>query len=153
MTSKSDKHSKQNKILNVENGCGADCCCGLCTSDNRYPNKLPPGTCFLRFAKPGTVKGNMTEWGKRQQKSKTEIAKRWIHASCGRKHFTLKQITKYSYICSLHFIDPIEENPDPLIATLQLRGNAEKESRQVEQHRSRVQKVVIIFHGVVNMCT
>ena len=93
------------------------CCYALCTSDNRYPNKLPPGTCFLPFAKPGTIKDNMTEWEKRQQKSKTERAKRWIHA-CGRKHFTLvKQITKYSYICSLHFIDPIEENPDPIIAT------------------------------------
>ena len=94
------------------------CCYAQCTSDNRYLNKLPPGTCFLPFAKPGTIKDNMKEWEKRQQRSKTERAKHWIHA-CGRKHFTLvKQITKYSYICSLHFNDPSEENPDPIIATL-----------------------------------
>ena len=48
------------------------CCYGLCTSDNRYPNKLPSGTCFLPFAKPGTIKDNMTEWEKRQHYSVTE---------------------------------------------------------------------------------
>ena len=40
-----------------------------------------------------------------------------MHA-CGRKEFSLlEQIKKDTYICSLHFIDPIEENPDPVIAT------------------------------------
>ena len=90
--------------------------------------------------------------GKTTAKVKNRESKTLDRCS-GRKHFiSIKQITKYSYICSLHFIDSIEEDPDPIIVTLQLRENAEKESRQVE-HQSRVQKVVIIFHGVVNMCT
>ena len=49
----------------------------------------------------------MDDWEKRQQHEKLEKAKRWIHAS-GRKD---------TYICSLHFMEPIEEIPDPIIAT------------------------------------
>ena len=48
-------------------------------------------------------------------------AKRWLYL-CGRKYFTkLKQITKDTYICSLHFVGnegPTDENPEPILATL-----------------------------------
>ena len=65
---------------------------------------------FLCFAK---IKDGMIE----QQDTKTEKAERWLHA-CGRKDFSLlEQIKKYTYISSLHFIHPIEENPDQIIAT------------------------------------
>lgn len=78
---------------------------------------MSPGTVFYPFAKPGKVKEGMTAWEVKRQKKKTERARRWIHA-CGRFDFTdVAQITKHTYICSLHFIEPIEENPDPIIAT------------------------------------
>ena len=59
----------------------------------------------------------MTDWEINKQNIKTERAKRWSHA-CGRKDFhSLAQITEDTYICSLHFVEPIEENPDPMLAT------------------------------------
>ena len=36
------------------------CCWGVCNSDSRYSERLPPETSFLRFPKPGKVKDNMT---------------------------------------------------------------------------------------------
>ena len=97
------------------------CCYGLCTSDSRYPEKLPEGTKFYfkfyPFTKPGYIKETMTNWEKEKQNQRTEKARRWLNA-CGRKDFnSIEQITKHTYICSLHFIDPIEENPDPVHAT------------------------------------
>ena len=97
------------------------CCYGLCTSDSRYPEKLPEGTKFYfkfyPFTKPGYIKETMTNWEKEKQNQRTEKARRWLKA-CGRKDFnSIEQITKHTYICSLHFIDPIEENPDPVHAT------------------------------------
>ena len=45
------------------------------------------------------------------------MAKRWIHA-CGKKDFhSVRQITKNTFICQLHFDEPIGDNPDPIIAT------------------------------------
>ena len=93
------------------------CCYGICASDSRYPGKMPDGTYFLPFAKPGKVKEGMTKWKRDFQAQRTEKAKRWIHA-CGRKDFhSVSQITKDTYIGSLHFVEPIGDNPDPIIAT------------------------------------
>ena len=82
---------------------------------------MPDGTVFLPFSKPGRHREGMTKWELEQAKIKTERAKRWLHA-CGRKDFSkLEQITKDTYICSLHFFNgqgPTEENPDPVLATL-----------------------------------
>ena len=59
----------------------------------------------------------MTNWDISKQNAKTEKARRWLNA-CGRKDFnSLTQITKDTYICSIYFVDPIEENPDPIHAT------------------------------------
>ena len=63
------------------------CCSGLCTSDSRYPDKLPHGTYFISFTKPGIIRSGMDDWEKRQQHEKLEKAKRWIHAP-GRKDIT-----------------------------------------------------------------
>lgn len=98
--------------LKAENGHDSLCIWAL-----YVVKKLPPGTHFIRFAKPGKIKNEMTAWEINRENTKTEKAKRWLHA-CGRQNFSLlEQITKDTYICSLHFIDPIEENPDPIIAT------------------------------------
>ena len=102
-------------------GATKHCCWGTCKSDSRYPDKLPEGTVFIRFAKPGNIKDSMTEWEKRQQIEKSTKAKRWQHA-CGRRDFDrLDQITKDTYICSLHFVErtgPTVDNPDPFAARL-----------------------------------
>ena len=87
---------------------------------------MPDGTYFLPFAKPGKVKEGMTKWEKDFQAQKTEKAKRWIHA-CGRKDFnSVTQITKNTFICSLHFHEPIDDNPDPIIATSSIERIASK---------------------------
>lgn len=97
------------------------CCWGICKSDSRYPERMPSGTTFIRFAKPGKIREHMTDWEKQKANQQTVAAKRWMHA-CGRKDFSkLEQITKDTYICSLHFINgkgPTENNPDPILASL-----------------------------------
>ena len=116
------------------------CCYGLCTSDSRYPDRLPPETKFFPFAKPGVIKDGMTAFEKKKENMKSQRAKKWIHAS-GRKEFTsLSQITKDTYICSLHFIDPIEENPHPIIATSSSVGKSRK--RKLRKQESVSPKIL-----------
>lgn len=97
------------------------CCWGICKSDSRYPERMPSGTTFIRFAKPGKIREHMTDWEKQKANQQTVAAKCWMHA-CGRKDFSkLEQITKDTCICSLHFINekgPTENNPDPILASL-----------------------------------
>eukprot|EP00794_Sanderia_malayensis_P010599 gene10599-11720_t len=111
------------------------CCWGVCKSDTRYPDRMPEGTTFFPFAKPGRFREGMTKWEQDQAKKKTERAKRWLHA-CGRKDFSnIKQITKDTYICSLHFanaLGPTEEHPDPVLATLTKK---EAESRMKRKRK------------------
>ncbi len=97
------------------------CCWGICKSDSRRPKEMPDGTSFISFAKPGKIRDGMTEWEIGQAKLKMEKAKRWLYL-CGRKDFCkVDQITKDTYICSLHFDGskgPTEEHPDPILDTL-----------------------------------
>lgn len=78
-------------------GATKHCSWGICPSDSRYPDKLPPETFFIRFAKPGKVKESMTDWKKQQEMQKTLKAKWWIH-TCGRKDFSTEYIKKDTYI-------------------------------------------------------
>ncbi|KAK7909478.1 hypothetical protein WMY93_014162 [Mugilogobius chulae] len=79
------------------------CCWGLCNSDSRYPERLPEGTFFISFPKPGKIRDNMTQWEREQANVKTEKATRWQYL-CGRADFqSLERITSSTYICSLHF--------------------------------------------------
>ena len=98
------------------------------------PLGLPPGTRFLPFAMPRVIKDGLTDFLREKENEKNERAKRWVHA-CGRKDFiSVNQITKDTYICSLHFIDPIEENPDPVIATSSsVRKPRKRKMRQQEE--------------------
>lgn len=100
-------------------------CWGKCNSDSRYPERLPKETYFIRFPKPGRIRDNMTEWEKNQAKLKTEKAKRWQYL-CGRKDFqNLKQITKDTYICSLHFVGgkgPEGKDAEPDVGNANSRG-------------------------------
>lgn len=97
------------------------CCWGLCNSDSRYPERLPEGTFFIRFPKPGKDSDGMTQWQREQAKLKTEKAKRWQFL-CGRSDFqNIDKITRDTYICSLHFVGgkgPTSENDEPILATL-----------------------------------
>ena len=81
---------------------------------------MPEGTHFTRFAKVRKVKDGMTEWEKNKQNELTEKEKKWVHA-CDRKTFTIKKITKDTYICSLSFAgrnDATEEDLDQINASL-----------------------------------
>ena len=82
---------------------------------------MPEGTKFFPFPKPGKIRQDSTEWEKSQAKLKTEKARRWQYL-CGRKDFSRpEQITKDTYICSLHFAEssgPTDEHPEPLLACL-----------------------------------
>ena len=81
---------------------------------------MPEGTHFTRFAKVRKVKDGMTEWEKNKQNELTEKEKKWVHA-CDRKSFTIKKITKDTYICSLSFAgrnDATEEDLDHINASL-----------------------------------
>ena len=116
------------------------CCWGKCNSDSRYPDKLPEGTHFIRFPKPGIVRDNMNEWERNQAKLKTEKAKRWQFL-CGRKDFQkLKQIKKDTYICSLHFVGgkgPGDLNAEPILATLTPEECEKRRNRKRKPPRPR----------------
>ena len=92
----------------------------LCKSNSYYPESIPVGTHFIRFAIAGKVKNGMTEWEKNKQNELTEKAKKWVH-SCGRKRFTIDKISKDTYSCLLSFVGgngPTEEDPDPINSAL-----------------------------------
>lgn len=62
------------------------------------------GVFFISFPKPGRH---------------LEKCQRWVQA-CNRAGFTVRKVTKDTYICSLHFVGgkgPTIENPDPIPAT------------------------------------
>ena len=108
------------------------CCWGLCKSDSRFPDRLPGGTTFLRFPKPGKIRENMSEWEKLKARRDMEKAKCCIHA-CGRKDFTkVEQIKKDTYICSIHFVDgkPTEANPEPMFGHLTEREQTARMKRR-----------------------
>ena len=87
-----------------KSGATKHCSWGICLSDSRYTDKLPPATFFIRFPKPGKVKESMTDWEKKKEMEKTLKAKKWLHA-CGREAFSrTKHIKKDTYMCSLHFV-------------------------------------------------
>ena len=81
------------------------CSWGLCNSDSRYgPNgkrsrEDMTNVKFYSFPKP---------------KTNLEKCKQWIKA-CGRKYFTVDNITRSSYVCSKHFYEgkPTEAYPNP----------------------------------------
>ena len=51
-------------------GATKHCSWGFCKSDSRYPEKLPAGTFFIRFAKPGRIKDGLTSRKRRENLTK-----------------------------------------------------------------------------------
>ena len=74
----------------VKEGSTKHCCWGNCKNDSRYPDKLPSGTYFIIFPKPGKVKESMNQWEKEREYVK---AKKWVRA-CAREGFSIKNILK-----------------------------------------------------------
>ena len=86
--------------------------------DSRYFEKSPSGTYFIHFPKQERIKYKMTEWEKGLEKQKAECRK-WVYA-CGRKDFTVHDVKKDTCICPIHVVGnhgPIDETPDPILAT------------------------------------
>ncbi|KAL3873450.1 hypothetical protein ACJMK2_036566 [Sinanodonta woodiana] len=78
------------------------CCYGSCRSDSRYQKD---GVWFIGF-------GN----GFPKPDKEKERCMLWVH-NCGRRDFTIKNVTKDTYICSLHFVGgngPTKAHPDPV---------------------------------------
>ena len=102
------------------------CAWGLCNSDSRYdeygkrPRLDMAGVKFFRFPKLATD---------------PQSCKDWVNA-CGRKNFTVKDVTNNMYVCSKHFHDnkPTENFPCPRPA-LQSIGYKEKPSRKLPRKR------------------
>ena len=71
---------------------------------------------------------------------------RWQYL-CGRKDFTkLEQITKDTYICSLHFIGskgPTDDNPEPILATLTPEERDMRQARKRKAPRERGERPVV----------
>ena len=117
----------------IRRGGTKHCCWGKCNSDSRYPERLPEGTYFIRFPKPGKITETMTDWEKEQARLKTEKAKRWQYL-CGRSDFqTIEKITKDTYICSIHFVGgkgPTSDNDEPILATLTPEESLKRQQRK-----------------------
>ncbi|XP_076110548.1 uncharacterized protein LOC143079205 isoform X1 [Mytilus galloprovincialis] len=99
-----------------------NCMYGVCKSDSRYLERLAEKDVhFIPFPKP------------LRNRVKCE---RWIRA-CGRPDLNVEKVTKYSYICSLHFVrgnGPTEEYPDPIPAGA---CEAEKENFMLQNRKRR----------------
>ena len=105
------------------------CCWGKCTSDSRYPDRLPKSLqemqkigkkIFIPFPKPSQG---------------VERCQRWINA-CSRRYFTVKNITRNTYVCALHWPGeqgPTEEFPDPLKANLTAKEWMNEQADQRER--------------------
>ena len=89
----------------VGRGATRHCCYGVCNSDSRYADREHmQGVTWLIFPKPHLD---------------AEKCQRWV-AACSRENFTTDKVTKWTYICSKHFVGghgPTEEHTDPIPAT------------------------------------
>ena len=107
-------------------GATKHCCYGNCKSDSRYSNREDMrDVSFIRFPKPHL---------------NFEKCQKWIYA-CGRQGFSVDNIKKDTYICSLHFVDkkgPTDEHPDPIPATY-----TREQVRSWLTNRSKKEKMVV----------
>ena len=86
-------------------GATKHCAYGTCKSDSRYPDRPEmEGVFFIRFP---------------QSKKDPEKCMRWANA-CSRQNFSVENVKKDTYICSLHFVGgkgPTTDHPHPIPAT------------------------------------
>jgi len=124
------------------------CCWGKCKSDSRYPDKLPKSLkelkesgkkFFILFPKPS---------------QDIEKCKRWLVA-CSREFFTVKNITRNTYICALHWPGekgPTAEFPDPLKASLSPAQASRARAPKRKAPKSRAEPVAKIEKLVNEKC-
>ena len=124
------------------------CCWGKCKSDSRYPDKLPKSLkelkesgkkFFIPFPKPS---------------QDIEKCKRWLVA-CSREFFTVKNITRNTYICALHWPGekgPTAEFPDPLKASLSPAQERRARAPRRKAPKSRAEPVAKIEKLVNEKC-
>uniref|UniRef100_A0A8C6SJG8 THAP-type domain-containing protein n=2 Tax=Neogobius melanostomus TaxID=47308 RepID=A0A8C6SJG8_9GOBI len=104
------------------------CCFGVCRSDSRYGHRdHMKGVVFIPFPKPRRA---------------LEKCERWVRA-CKREGFKAENVTKDTYICSLHFVGgkgPTLENPDPIpaTATVQEERKARKRKAPIPRNEDTV---------------
>ncbi|XP_077996416.1 uncharacterized protein LOC144449712 [Glandiceps talaboti] len=100
------------------------CCYGVCRSDSRYSDRdHMKDVFFIPFPKPT---------------KDFEKCRRWTK-SCRRDNFGPENVSKDTYICSLHFIGgsgPTDLNPDPIPAVFSPE-QAEKISRKRKAPKPR----------------
>lgn len=95
----------ENKTQKGKRGATRHCCYGLCRSDSRYQDRdHMKNITWIKFPKPHRDR---------------ERCEKWVHA-CGRVNFTVKNVNKWTYICSKHFVGgngPTPDSPDPIPAS------------------------------------
>ena len=93
---------------------------------------------------------DLTEWEKNKQNEFTEKVKKWEHV-CGRKGFTIDNVTKDAYICLLYFVGgngSTEEDPDPinvLLGECELVRKKNKKKRRRPLERDLISRLIISY--------
>ena len=108
------------------------CCWGECKSDSRYQEKLDEAL------KQMTAEGRKPFIPFPKPSQGLEKCQRWI-AACSRENFTVKNITRNTYICALHWPGkqgPTPEHLDPLKANFTKR-EIEKASKSKRKPPTR----------------
>ena len=112
------------------------CCWGECKSDSRFPHLLHPALKKrLQEGKPIFLPFPKKSQG-------LERCLRWVNA-CGRgKDFTVDKVTKYTYICYLHWpgeAGPTKEFDVPLKATLKSKEVLKATNQSGKRHLREMQ--------------
>lgn len=85
------------------------------------------GITFIQFPDPSMEKAK---------------AERWI-AACRRENFTINSITRWTYMCNKHFVDPsgpTRQNPDPVPASM---SKAEADNLRKRQRKSKPRPAIL----------
>jgi hypothetical protein len=107
MADNGESSEKQNFVGEKKKSHGAtrNCSYRTCNSDSRYSDREHmKGVFWIPFPKP---------------KRNLDKCQHWIRA-CGRELFTVEKVTRWTYICSKHFVGgqgPTDLHPDPIPAT------------------------------------
>ncbi|KAL5020003.1 hypothetical protein ScPMuIL_002895 [Solemya velum] len=97
----------------VKRGATRHCCYGICKSDSHYSDRdHMKDVSWIPFPKP---------------RRSLEKCLRWIHA-CGRDHFRVENVNRWTYICNKHFGN--KEGPTPDVPANLTPAQEEKFSKK-----------------------